>query len=170
MSSQDKRNGMSRYAKSLSRKAEPLLGRRLHADTACLDTHCRGKSFAHERDMWRELRALGDHRTVNIPDIVAVLSQDTADLTQKLNTVSAEKAVVIVGKKLADIAECGRAEKRVHKRVRQNIRVGVTEQTLFIAYLNAAEDELSPLDQTVNVIPVSYTHRLHLSHEVWLPP
>ena len=29
----------------------------------------------------------------------------------------------------------------------------------------AAEDELSPLDQTVNVIPVSYTHRLHLSHE-----
>lgn len=167
MSSQlvDKRDGMSSYAKPLSRKAQPFLGRRLHADAIRIYAHCRGKSFAHQWDVRRELRALCDHRAVNIPDIVAVLSQNSADLTQKLNAVSAEKAVVIVGKELTDIAERSRAEKRVHKRVRQNIRVGVTKQTLFIAYLDAAEDELSPLDKAVNVIPVSYTHRLHLSHE-----
>ena len=165
MSSQDERDGMSSDAEPLSRKAQPLLGRRLHADAICLYAHCRGKSFAHERDVRRELRALGDHRTVNIPDIVAVLSQNSADLTQKPDAVSAEETVVIIGKELADIAERSRAEKRVHKRVRQNIRVRVAEQTFFIAYLNAAEDELSPLDKAVNVIPVSYTHRLHLSHE-----
>ena len=162
MSSQDERDGMSRYSKPLSRKAEPLLGRRLHADTIRIYTHCRSESFTHERDVRRELRALGDHRTVNIPDIVAVLSQNAADLTKKPNAVSTEKAVVIIGKELADITERGRAEKRVHNRVRQNIRVGVTEQPLFIAYLNAAEDEPSPLNQPVHVIPVSYTHRLHL--------
>lgn len=165
MSSQDERDGMSSYSKPLSRKTESFLGRRLHADTIRIYTHCRGKLFAHERDVGGELRALGDHRAVNIPDIVAVLSQDAADLTQKLNAVSAEETVVIIGKELADIAERSRAEKRVHKSVRQNIRVGVAEQTFFIAYLDAAEDELSPLDKAVNVIPVSYTHRLHLSHE-----
>ena len=165
MSSQDERDGMSSYSKPLSRKAQSLLGRRLHADAACLNTHCRSESFTHERNMGRELRALSNYRAVNIPDIVAVLSQNAADLTKKPNAVSAEKTLVIIGKKLANITECGRAEKRIHKSVCQNIRVGVTEQPLFIAYLNAAEDEPSPLDQTVNVIPVSYTHRLHLSHE-----
>ena len=50
-----------------------------------------------------------------------------------------------------------RPEKGVHHRVGQNVRVRMSEETQLIGYFNAAEDELSPRDELMYVVSVSYS-------------
>ena len=106
----------------------------------------------------RKLRSLRDNGAVDVPDRIAVLADNARHLAQQLYAVRAEKTVVIVREKLADIAKCSGAEQRVHQCMGKHIRVRMAEQPLFIRYLDPAEDQLPPFDELMHIIPMPYSH------------
>ena len=61
-------------------------------------------------------------------------------------------ARVRVWEKMADVALAQRAEHRVGDGVKQRVRVRVAVETLGVRNLDAAEDELPPLDEPVNIV------------------
>ena len=62
------------------------------------------------------------------------------------------------GKKLAYIAECRCAQKRIHQRMGKHVGVGMTVKTKLERYLNAADYQTPALCQTVYVISVTDPH------------
>ena len=59
---------------------------------------------------------------------------------------------------LSDVAECRRAEESVRNCVEKNVCIAVSEKPFFIGNVHTTEDEAPFLNQTVNVITVSYSH------------
>ena len=70
---------------------------------------------------------------------------------------------------LSDISERCRAEQGVHNRMRQHIRVAVSEQSFGIGNLYAADDARSALYQTVYVIAVTNSHFCRLPFKIASP-
>ena len=128
------------------------------ADAADLEPHRLRQVFAHTGNKRRKLRALREHRTVDILHAITGLCEHTVNLAQKHDTVRPGIARVVVREKLADVPERRRAEQGVHQRVGQYVRVGMAQQSLLIGDLHPAEDQLSPLDQPVHIIPMSDSH------------
>ena len=113
---------------------------------------------AHAVNIAAQLWLLRDNGGIDIDDGITVFTQHAHDLFEKQQAVRAEKAVVSVGKQLADIAQRGRAEQCVGNRVQQDIRVGMTEQPLFIGNRLAAEDQLAVLRKFMYVVSVTDSH------------
>ena len=122
---------MSRDPEALAGEAETLLSRGLYTDPIKLDLHRGGELFAHQRDVRRELWALGNDRAVHVDDTISHVFEHLPHRVQQLHTVRSLIALVAVRKELANIAEGCRAEQGVHQRVGQHIRVRVAEQALF---------------------------------------
>ena len=85
-----------------------------------------GNILAHLIDIRRELRLLRADRRVNIDDLVALGFQHTDNVPEELCALGILVLFIGIGKMLADISERRRAEKRVHDRMEQNIRVGMS--------------------------------------------
>src|SRR5574340_332899 len=58
----------------------------------------------------------------------------------------------------ADVAQRRRAEQRVADRVQQHVGIGMAEQAPVIRNVHAADDQLAPLYQLVNVETLSDSH------------
>ena len=154
---------MRRDAKSLSGKAEPLLGRRLDADAGSVERKRAGEIFPHPLTVGRELRSLRQNRRIKVDDGISRLTQPLRHTLEQQDARDPGVSRVRIGKELADIAQRRRAEQSVHDGVRQHIGVAVAEQALFIRHLYAAENEPPPLRQAVDVIAVSDAQTRHFS-------
>ena len=83
-------------------------------------------------------------------------SESTALYAAKeLQAVRALVLGIVVGKQMPDIPQRRRAEKRVGNGVKQNVRVGVPQQTHVVRNIHTAHDELPTRYQTVNVVAVT---------------
>ena len=100
-----------------------------------------------------------DDRRVDVADGIAVFSENPAHLAQQEHAVGALVGVVGIGKMLSDVAQRGGSEQRVHDRVCQYIRIGMTEQTVSVGNLHAAENQLSVFRKAVYVVTVSDTNQ-----------
>ena len=100
-----------------------------------------------------------DDRRVDVADGIAVFGENTAHLTQQEHAVGALVGVVGIGKMLSDISQRGGSEQGVHDRVCQYIRIGMTEQTVSVGNLHAAENQLSVFRKAVYVVTVSDTNQ-----------
>ena len=154
---------MRRDAKSLSGKAESLLGRRLDADAGSVERKHAGEIFPHPLTVGRELRSLRQNRRIKVDDGISRLTQPLRHTLEQQDARDPGVSRVRIGKELADIAQRRRAEQSVHDGVRQHVGVAVAEQALFIRHLYAAENEPPLLRQAVDVIAVSYAQTRHSS-------
>ena len=154
---------MRRDAKSLSGKAESLLGRRLDADAGSIKRKRAGEIFPHPLTVGRELRSLRQNRRIKVDDGISRLTQPLRHTLEQQDARDPGVSRVRIGKELADIAQRRRAEQSVHDGVRQHVGVAVAEQALFIRHLYAAENESPPLRQAVDVIAVSDAQARHFS-------
>ena len=57
-----------------------------------------------------------------------------------------------------DISERCRAKKRIHDRMDQHIRIGMSQKTLLIGNLHAAHDQLPAFHQLMYIVSCSYPH------------
>ena len=114
-----------------------------------------GEMLAHRGDVGRKARRLRQNSRVDIGDGKAVFGKQRSDVSEQPEAVRPGVLRVRVREKLADIAERRRAEQGVHDRVGQNVRVRVTEQSLFKSELLAAQNEPPPLHEAVDVVAVA---------------
>lgn len=107
--------------------------------------------------MRRELRTLRDHSRIDIADFIAPLAQQRRDPFCEAQTVRALIFGTAVGKQLSYVSESGGSEQRIHYRVDKHIGVRMSQQPLFIGYIDAAEYQPTAFDQPMNVIALSDT-------------
>ena len=62
-----------------------------------------------------------------------------------------------------DVPQRRCSQQRIHDRMEQDIRIRMSQKSLFIRYFHAADDEVSSLHQTVYVISHSDSHTYNLS-------
>ena len=129
---------MRRDSLAASRKAEPLLRRRLDADIRDVRLQHARNILPHGIDIRRKLRPLGNHCRVQISEPPAVRAQNVPHLFEKFHAVRAQIRVVVIRKQLSDIAQSRRTQHRVHHGMRQNVRVRVPVEALFKRNLHAA--------------------------------
>ena len=141
------------YSQALPGETEPLLRCGLDADAGSIQTHGCGDVTAHGGDVRRQLRRLRDDRGIHVPWFKARLTQDTAHLPQKGQAVCALITRVAVREMPAYVAQCRRPQQGIHDGVDQNVRIRVSQQTLFIGYLHSAEYQLPALHEPVAVDP-----------------
>ena len=101
---------MRRDAKSLSGKAEPLLGRRLDADAGSIKRKHAGEIFPHPLTVGRELRSLRQNRRIKVDDGISRLTQPLRHTLEQQDARDPGVSRVRIGKELADIAQRRRAE------------------------------------------------------------
>ena len=65
-----------------------------------------------------------------------------------------------------DVPQRRCSQQRIHDRMKQDIRIRMSQKSLFIRYFHAADDEVSSLHQTVYVISHSDSHTYNLSADV----
>ena len=68
----------------------------------------------------------------------------------------------------SDISQCCRAQQCIHDRMKQDVRIRMSQKSFFIRYFYAANDEVSALHQTVHIISHSDSHTYNLSADVIL--
>ena len=101
-------------------------------------------------------QSLGGNRGVDIDYVPAPSADSAHDLAQKLKAVCALVFFVTVREQAAYIPHGRRAEQGVAYAVEQNIGIRMAEQPHGMRYINAADYELSPLDELMNVISAAY--------------
>lgn len=67
-----------------------------------------------------------------------------------------------------DVPQRRCSQQRIHDRMEQDIRIRMSQKSLFIRYFHAADDEVSSLHQTVYVISHSDSHTYNLSADAIL--
>ncbi len=85
-------------------------------------------------------------------------SHERAHLAQQLAAVDALVACVAVRKVLADVAEGRGAQERIADRMQEDIRVAMAQEALLVRDLDAADDELAPRDELVDVESLADAH------------
>ena len=81
-----------------------------------------------------------------------------ANLFEKDKAVRTLVLLVGVGKELSNIAKRRRTKQGIRDGVKQNVCIGVTEQSQRVGNIHAAKDQLASLHQTVYVVSVSDPH------------
>ena len=99
-----------------------------------------------------KFRGLRDDRGVHVHNFSAAFGNLLGGFLQKNIAGNIFPAWVGVGKKVADVRLAQRAEKRVANRVHERVGVRMAVEALAVRNLDAAEDELAPGDQLMNVI------------------
>jgi hypothetical protein len=61
-----------------------------------------------------------------------------------------------VGEVLPDVGQAGCAKKRIDDRVQKNVGVGMSEQSFFVRDFDAAQNQLAPFYQLVDVVSLPY--------------
>ena len=77
---------------------------------------------------------------------------------QKLQAADPLIGRIRVRKMLSDIPQRGRAQKRIHHRMQQHVRIRMPQKPFFIWNFHAADDQLPVPHQTVHVISCSDPH------------
>src|SRR6185369_6253529 len=126
-------------------------GLRLDANLVELDAERAGDALAHRGDVRGEARRLRDHRRVDVADVPAGAADTPCRFGEQRERVGALVLRVALGKVVADVAERSGTEERVGDRMAERVGVGVAEQAVRVRDLDAAEDELSALDERVRV-------------------
>ena len=106
----------------------------------------------HRRRMQGKLWLLGDDRRVNVYRPPALFGQQGDGGAQQDAAVNVPVARIAVGKVAADVAQRDGAEQGIGDRMEQRIGIGVSEQAGCVGDFDAAEDELAPGDQSMNVV------------------
>ena len=108
--------------------------------------------------MRRHLRALEHDGGVDVDHPQPLAAHQGRHLAQQRDRVGAAPALVGVGEVLADVAQPGRPQQRVHDRVREDVGVGVAGQAQLVLDAHAAEDQRAALDQAVGVVAQADHH------------
>ena len=95
-----------------------------------------------------------------------MLLQDIAHFFEKLHTVRAQIRIIVVRKQLSDVAQRSRTQQRVHDGMHQHVCVRVSVEPLFKRNLHTAQNQLSPLDQTVYIVSMSDSHGVCLRFRI----
>src|SRR5262249_17850110 len=99
-------------------------------------------------DFWR----FGDECGVDIEDARSFVGKQFRHSFQNLDAADAAKRLIRIWKMPADVARADRAPQRIRDRMRQNIRVRVSFQPVRVWNLNAAQNQLSSLRETMDVV------------------
>jgi len=113
---------------------------------------CR-EGVAHFGEMRAEFWALKNDDDVDVVDDEKLFLQQFADVFKKQKAVGAFPLGIGVGEVRADVTESGRAEQRVAKGVGYNIAVGMADGPFVKGHLGAADDELAPFGEAMQIVP-----------------
>ncbi len=101
--------------------------------------------------MRRQTRRLRNDAAVHIADLIALLAHPLRGLRQQLHRVCPRKTRIGVGKHAPDVAQSSGTEQGVDNGMRQGVGVRVSEQAAAVLDLHAAQHQLAPWDQGMNV-------------------
>ena len=102
--------------------------------------------------MRRDLRLLCNERGVDVDDAPLAKLHLPRRLLEKSFTRLIFPARIGVRKKVPDVRLAQRAQQRVADGVHQNVGVRVTVESLGVRDFDAAENELPPRDQLMNIV------------------
>ena len=132
--------------------------RRLDADELHIDVQGFGDAKFHRLDVRINLRFLRDDRRIHVHDFSIAQRDDARGFFQKNFARHILPARVGVREKVADVFLANRAQHRVADGVHQRIGVRMAIETFRVRNLHAAENELAPGDQLMNVITNAYVN------------
>src|SRR3989304_6335270 len=100
-----------------------------------------GNPGLHFGKVRQQLWPLRQDVRVDIADLVSLLSNKIGSLPQELQTRNTFETAVRVREHLSDITQATRAEQRVRDGMTQNISVRMSDQSLFMPDLDAAQNQ-----------------------------
>ena len=114
---------------------------------------------AHRRNVGGEPGRLGDHRRVNVADVVTLARSEVHCVPEQRAAVRAFPLRIGVGKVHAEVAERQRAENRIGNRMQQDVGVGMAVETALERDGDAADDQRAAGDQRMDVETAADTNR-----------
>ena len=118
--------------------------------------------------MRAHLRCLCNDRRIDIFDKHMILFQQFAHFFQQFYGRNTLVCWICIREMFPDVPQRRCSQQRIHDRMEQDIRIRMSQKSLFIRYFHAADDEVSSLHQTVYVISHSDSHTYNLSADVIL--
>ena len=122
-----------------------------HADVADFTREVGREVRAHRWHMRCQLRRLGDQRRVEIADPPSLLRRERRDMAQQHPAVGVFPARVGIRKVRAEVAQRQSTQYRVADSVDQHIGIRMSVEAPIEGNRHAAEDELAPANERVNV-------------------
>ena len=92
---------------------------------------------------------------IDVGDGISLSLQQQYHLLQQADAVCSGIAWVGVGKMSADVPQCRCTQQGIHHCVHQHICIRMTQQSFLPRDFHPAQNQLSPLCQSVYVVPVS---------------
>jgi hypothetical protein len=124
----------------------------LHSDLVDVDSQDFRDSAADRCFVRTELRPLREDDAVQIVDRVTRLRYPLKCQSQHLCRVTATIRLIRIREQLADIAECGRTQKRIGDCVQQHIRVTVPDQMEIVWDLDSAQTQRAAVTKPVRIM------------------
>jgi NAD(P)H-dependent FMN reductase len=145
-------------------ESQQLVGRGLDADAVHIDLEGGRDIHFHLFNMRRNLRLLRDDGGVHVDDSRLAELHLSGGFLQENAARNALPARIGVGEKMTDVRLAQRAEHRITNRVHENVGIRVAVETFRVRNFHAAQNELAPLGQLVNVITYAHVnHRRNIS-------
>ena len=113
--------------------------------------------------MRAHLRCLCNDRRIDIFDKHMIFFQQLAHFFQQFYGRNTLVRGICIREMFPDVPQRRCSQQRIHDRMEQDIRIRMSQKSLFIRYFHAADDEVSSLHQTVYVISHSDSHTYNLS-------
>src|SRR5579875_904493 len=102
--------------------------------------------------MWPQLGPFGNHDGIDVCDLPISSFEILPRLTQKYEAGDASPLFIGVREMSANIAERGRAEKRITDRMTQHVAIRMAHRAFFERHFGPAYHQFSILGQPVQVI------------------
>lgn len=162
----DQGHGMDRDPLARADPPEPLIRLGLHRHSPRRDPDRIRKAHAHRLGMRSYAWPLGDHRHIDIDDLVILGCEQRDSANEKADRIRVAVYIFGRGEMRADVAEGSGAEEGVSDGVGHRIGVGVPEKPKLAGNYHAAQDEPASRGETMRVVPVSDAHDRDLTRGV----
>src|SRR5450432_1470365 len=116
------------------------------------NTQGAGEGFAHLRKMRAKFGLFGDDHGVYMLNGKGLFLQELSGVLQEHHAVSALPLRIGIGEVRSDVAEASGAKESVAQGVSQNIAVGMTDRAFVERKLDAANNELAPRLQPMQIV------------------
>ena len=124
-------------------KAEAFLRSRLHTDKIFGNLQNPCDFLPHQRNMRLQFRGLCQNGSVHVGYGKALGADQHTNLPQKFQTVSTLVTGIGIREMLTNVTQRSGTEQCIRYSMQQYIRIGMTEQTLIIRNINAADNQFS---------------------------
>ena len=119
-------------------ESQPFLRGSLHIDLSHIDHQGFRDIFPHGIDMRAHLRCLCNDRCIDIFDKHMILFQQLAHFFQQFYGRNTLVRGICIREMFPDVPQRRCSQQRIHDRMEQDIRIRMSQKTLFIRYFHAA--------------------------------